>query len=87
MEPSYTVGRALDWCSQEAKQYRRFLKNLKLELPYDLAIPLLGKNPEKNYNSNRHMHPVFHGSTVSDGQDLGNLDAISKWIAKGAWYI
>ena len=26
----------------------RFLKKLKLELPYDLAIPLLGIYPEKN---------------------------------------
>ena len=25
----------------------RFLKNLKIELPYDLAIPLLGMCPEK----------------------------------------
>ena len=27
---------------------RRFLKNLKIELPYDPAIPLLGIYPEKN---------------------------------------
>ena len=54
-----------------SKTVWRFLKNLKLELPYDLAIPLLGKNPEKNYDSNRHMHPSVHGSTVSDSQDLG----------------
>ena len=26
---------------------RRFLKKLKIELPYDPAIPLLGMNPEK----------------------------------------
>ena len=26
---------------------RRFLKNLKIELPYDPAIPLLGTYPEK----------------------------------------
>ena len=26
----------------------RFLKKLKIELPYDLAIPLLGIHPEKN---------------------------------------
>ena len=28
----------------------RFLKKLKIELPYDLAIPLLGTYPEKNMN-------------------------------------
>ena len=27
---------------------RRFLKKLKIELPYDSAIPLLGIYPEKN---------------------------------------
>ena len=26
----------------------RFLKKLNIELPYDLAIPLLGTHPEKN---------------------------------------
>ena len=29
----------------------RFLKKLKIELPYDPAIPLLGIYPEKNHNS------------------------------------
>ena len=29
-----------------------FLKKLKIELPYDPAIPLLGIYPEKNENTN-----------------------------------
>ena len=29
------------------KTVQRFLKNLKIELPYDLAIPLLGIYPDK----------------------------------------
>ena len=29
------------------KTLLRFLQTLKLELPYDLAIPLLGINPQK----------------------------------------
>ena len=28
----------------------RFLKKLKIELPYDLAIPLLGIHPDKTTN-------------------------------------
>ena len=30
-----------------SKTVQRFLKNLKIELPYDLAIPLLGIYPDK----------------------------------------
>ena len=40
-EPSYTVGGNTSWCSHSGKQYRRFLKKLKIELPYDPAIALL----------------------------------------------
>ena len=34
------------------KTIQKFLKNLKIELPYDPAIPLLGVYIEKNKNSN-----------------------------------
>ena len=39
----------------------RFLKKLKIKLPYDLAIPLLGIYLKKNKNTNlkRYMHPMF----------------------------
>ena len=42
---------------------RRFLKKLKIELPYDLAIPLLSIYPEKTIIL-RHMHPNVHSSTI-----------------------
>ena len=42
----------------------RFLKKLKIGLPYDPAIPLLGIYPEKNCNSKRYMHPNVHSSTI-----------------------
>ena len=45
----------------------RFLKELKIELPYDPAIPLLGIYPE-NHNSERHMHPNVHCSTIYNSQ-------------------
>ena len=32
----------VNWCSHCGKQYRDFSKKLKIELPYDPAIPLLG---------------------------------------------
>ena len=46
-EPSYTVGGNVSWCSHYGEQYGEFLKKLKIELPYDPAIPLLGIYPEK----------------------------------------
>ena len=46
-EPSYTVGGNVSWCSHCGEQYGGSLKKLKIELPYDPAIPLLGIYPEK----------------------------------------
>ena len=51
------------WCECKLvqslwKTVWRFLKKLKLELPYDPATPLLGIYPEKIHNS-RYMHPMF----------------------------
>ena len=40
-EPSCTVGGNADWCSHYGKQYRDTSK-IKMELPDDLAVPLLG---------------------------------------------
>ena len=48
----------------------RFLKKLKMELPYDPAIPLLGIYLEKNHNSKRCMHPSVHCSTIYNSQDM-----------------
>ena len=42
MEPSYTVGGNVSWCSDYGKQYGDSLKKPKIESPYDLTIPLLG---------------------------------------------
>ena len=38
----YTVGRNVTWCSHYGKQYGRSSKKLKIELPYDPVIVLLG---------------------------------------------
>ena len=42
---------------------QRFLKKLKLELPYDPGIPLLGIYP-KNHNSKRVMYHNIHCSSI-----------------------
>ena len=46
----------------------RLFKNLKIELPYDPAIPLLGIYPEKTIIQKRHMHPNVHCSTIYNSQ-------------------
>ena len=42
----------------------RLLKKLKIELPYDPTVPLLGIYPEKT-DSKRYMHPNVHNSTIT----------------------
>ena len=46
----------------------RFLKKLKIELPYDPAIPLLGIYPEKTIIQKRYMHHNVHCSTIYNSQ-------------------
>ena len=41
------LGGNINWYSLYGEQYRGFLKKLKMELPYDLAIPPQGIYPEK----------------------------------------
>ena len=41
-EPSRTVGGNANWCSHFGKQYRSSSNKLKIELPYDPLITLLG---------------------------------------------
>ena len=48
-----------------------FLKKLKIELPYDPAIPLLGIYLEKTIiHSITYLHPNFHSSTIYNSQDM-----------------
>ena len=59
---SYTAGENANWCSHSGKEYtHRLFKKLKIELPYDLAIALLGIYPK---NTKIHIQkgtwtPVF----------------------------
>ena len=46
-EPSYTAGGNVNGCSHYGEQYGRSSEELKIELPYDPAIPLLGIYPNK----------------------------------------
>ena len=51
----------------------RFLKELKVELPYDPAIPLLEKkkiHSKKTTNSKGYMHSNIHNRTVYNSYDM-----------------
>ena len=49
----------------------RFLKKLKIELPYDPAIPLLSMSEEnENTDLKRYMHPNVHSSIIYKCQDI-----------------
>ena len=48
-----------------------FLKRLKMEIPYDPAVPLLGIYPkDKGTNLERYMQPNFCNHTVYNSQDM-----------------
>ena len=57
-EPSYTVGGNVNWYSHYG-EVCRFLKKLKIELPYDPAIPLLGIYLEKSIIQKDTCTPIF----------------------------
>ena len=49
-----------------------FLKRLRIELPYDPVIPLLGISSEDNKNTKLkiYMHRNVHSSTIYNSQDM-----------------
>ena len=48
----------------------KFLRKLKIELPYNPVILLLGIYPDKNFNSKRYVHLYVHTSTTHNSQDM-----------------
>ena len=58
-EPSYTVGENVNWYSHYREQYGSSLKKLKIELPYDPAIALLGIYLEETIIQKDTFIPVF----------------------------
>jgi hypothetical protein len=63
-----------------------FLKNLKIELLYDPAIPLLDIYPKygKSACQKRCLHSHFHCSTVHNSQVMESTKCplTDKWIRK-----
>ena len=66
----------------------RFLKKLKIELPYDLAIPLLGVYPEKTVIQKDTCNRMFIAAlfTIARSWKQPKCPLTDKWIKK-IWYI
>ena len=66
----------------------RFLKNLKIELPYDLAIPLLDIYLEKTIIKKDTHTPVFTAAlfTIAKTWKQPKCPSTEEWIKK-MWYI
>ena len=58
-ESSYTVGGTVNWYNHYGERYGGSLKNLRIELLYDPATPLLGIYAEKTIIQMDTCTPVF----------------------------
>ena len=72
------------------KKVWNFLKKLKMELPFDLTIPLLGlypKNPETSIQKNL-CNPMFIAAlfTIAKCGKQPKCPLVNQWIKK-LWYI
>ena len=67
---------------------QRFLKKLKIELPYDPAIPLLGIYPEKTKIQKDTCTPMFTAAlfTIARSRKQPKCPSTDKWMKK-MWYI
>ena len=70
------------------KTVRRFLKRLKIELPYDPAIPLLGIYPDKTIIQKDTCSPMFIAAlfTIAKIWKQPKCPPTDEWIKK-VWYI
>jgi len=66
----------------------RFLKKLKIELPYDSAIPLLGIYPEKNIIQKDTWTPMLIATlfTIAKMWKQPKCPSTEEWVKK-MWYI
>ena len=66
----------------------RFLKKLKIELPYDTAIPLLGIYPEKTIIQNESCTKMFIAAlfTITRTWKQPKCPSLDEWIKK-MWHI
>ena len=71
-EPSYTVGGNVKLVQPLWKTVWRFLKKLKMVLPYDPAIPLPGIYPDKTLTQKDTCTPTFIAALFEITKKTGN---------------
>ena len=83
-----SVGGNVSWYSHYGKQYGRFLRKPKIELPYDPAIPLLGIYPDKTLIQKDTCTPMFTAAlfTIAKTWKQPKCPSTDEWIKK-MWYI
>ena len=67
------------------KTVSRFLKKLKIELPYDPAIALLGylSKGDKHSDSREHLHPNVYSSITCNSQTMDKAQmSIDRWMGR-----
>ena len=79
------IGRNVNWVQPVRKIVWRFLKKLKIGLPHDPAIPLLGIYVRENKNTNlsRYRQPSAHSSMIYHHQNMEATSvSINRWVDK-----
>ena len=86
-ELSCTVGGNVSWCILSGKQYGSSFKNLKIELPYDPAIPFLGTYSDKTIIQKDTYVPMFMAAlfTTAKTQKQPKCPSTDEWIK--IWYV
>ena len=87
-EPSCTAGGNVNQYSHYGEQYGGSVNKLKIELPYDPAIPLLGIYPEKTIIQKDTRTPMFTAAlfTRARTRKQAKCPSTDEWIKK-MWYI
>ena len=89
-EPSYTDAGNVNWNNHYGEQSGSSLKKkkLKIELPYDRAIPLLGIYPEKNMVQKDTCTPMFIATlfTIAKTWKQPKCPLTEEWIKK-MWHM
>ena len=86
-EPSYTVGGNVSWYNHCGKQYGGSLGNLKIELPCDSAVPLLGIHLGKTIIQKDTYTPMVIAEVFTIAKTCKQPKCPSKdeWVRM--WYI
>ena len=82
--PSYTFDGNVNWYKHYGEQYGGSLKKLKIKLPYNAAIPLLGIYPEKTIIQKNTCTPMFIAAlfTIARIWKQPECPLTEEWIKK-----